>query len=61
VRAVEPARRAVDIRRDLRDRDPGRDDSGLRWSLRLLTTILDSVGRHDEARAAVLAQRSVPS
>ncbi|MFE2266473.1 trypsin-like peptidase domain-containing protein [Streptomyces griseosporeus] len=61
MRAVEPARRAVDIRRDLRDRDPGRDDSGLRWSLRLLTTILDSVGRHDEARAAVLAQRSVPS
>ncbi|MFF9274286.1 trypsin-like peptidase domain-containing protein [Streptomyces griseosporeus] len=61
VRAVEPARRAVDIRRDLWDRDPGRDDSGLRWSLRLLTTILDSVGRHDEARAAVLAQRSVPS
>ncbi|GHF72979.1 trypsin-like peptidase domain-containing protein [Streptomyces griseosporeus] len=61
VRAVEPARRAVDIRRDLWDRDPSSDDSGLRWSLRLLTTILDSVGRHDEARAAVLAQRSVPS
>ncbi|MFF9626614.1 hypothetical protein [Streptomyces griseosporeus] len=61
VRAVEPARQAVDIRRDLWDRDPHSDDSGLRWSLRLLTTILDSVGRHDEARAAVLAQRSVPS
>ncbi|MFJ7996371.1 tetratricopeptide repeat protein [Streptomyces sp. NPDC096310] len=51
VRAVDPARRAVRVYRDLVDRNPSDShaQTGLRWSLILLAEVLDRVGRHDEA------------
>ncbi|MCX5056331.1 MULTISPECIES: tetratricopeptide repeat-containing serine protease family protein [unclassified Streptomyces] len=54
VRAVEPARRAVRICRGLVDQDPDQAQADLTWSLRVLATVLDRVGRHDEAVEAQL-------
>ncbi|MDV9168559.1 tetratricopeptide repeat protein [Streptomyces sp. W16] len=48
-RAVEPARRAVRIYRGLVDQDPHRAQTDLTWTLRLLVTVLERIGRHDEA------------
>lgn len=54
IRAVEPARRAVRICRGLVDQDPDQAQADLTWSLRVLATVLDRVGRHDEAVEAQL-------
>ncbi|WSQ09603.1 serine protease [Streptomyces sp. NBC_01231] len=51
VRAVEPARRAARIFRNLVDQDPhqAQAQANLRGALTLLARVLDRIGRHDEA------------
>ncbi|MFI1395924.1 tetratricopeptide repeat protein [Streptomyces sp. NPDC020681] len=48
VRAVEPARRAVRLFRDLVDQDPS-TQADLRWAVDRLATVLERIGRHAEA------------